>query len=76
MSLIALPLAMALAALLLPRWCEDMLRTGLERVNYRGAVLAFPLGALLVSVSLIALVPLAILDDRDLAGGEVGIVDG
>jgi UDP-GlcNAc:undecaprenyl-phosphate GlcNAc-1-phosphate transferase len=63
-SLIALPLAMALAALLLPRWCDDMLRTGLERVNYRGAVLAFPLGALLVSISLIALVPLAILDDR------------
>ena len=75
MSLIALPLAMALAALLLPRWCEDMLRTGLERVNYRGAVLAFPLGALLVSVSLIALVPLAILDDRadlDLLEPELG----
>ena len=64
MTLIALPLAMALAALLLPRWCEDMLRSGLDRVNYRGATLAFPLGALLVSVSLIALVPLAILDDR------------
>ena len=64
MSLIALALAIALAALLLPRWCEDMLRTGLERVNYRGATLAFPLGALLVSVSLIALVPLALLDDR------------
>ena len=75
MSLLALPLAMALAALLLPRWCEDMLRTGLERVNYRGAVLAFPLGALLVSVSLIALVPLAILDDRadlDLLEPELG----
>jgi len=74
-SLLALPLAMALAALLLPRWCEDMLRTGLERVNYRGAVLAFPLGALLVSVSLIALVPLAILDDRadlDLLEPELG----
>ena len=64
MSLIALPLAMALAALLLPRWCEDMLRSGLDRVNYRGSTLAFPLGALLVSVSLIALVPLALLDDR------------
>ena len=64
MSLIALPLAMALAVLLLPRWCEDMLRSGLDRVNYRGATLAFPLGALLVSVSLIALVPLAMLDDR------------
>ncbi len=34
------------------------------RENWRGAELAFPLGALLVSVSLIALVPLAVLDDR------------
>ena len=71
MSLIALPLAMALAALLLPRWCEDMRRTGLERTNYRGATLAFPLGALLVSVSLIALVPLALLDDM-LGRGHAG----
>jgi hypothetical protein len=41
-----------------------MLRTGLVRENWRGRTLAFPLGALLVSVSVLALVPLALLDDR------------
>lgn len=64
MSLIALGLSAALAALALGRWSEDMIRTGLTATNWRGATLAFPLGALLVSVSLIALVPLAVLDDR------------
>ena len=64
MTLIALALALALAATLLPRWCEDMVRTGLVATNWRGATVAFPLGALLVSVALIALVPLAVLDDR------------
>lgn len=64
MSLIALALSLALAAALLPRWCEDMRSWGQLRQNWRGAELAFPLGALLVSVSLVALVPLAVLDDR------------
>lgn len=64
MSLIALALSLALAAALLPRWCEDMRRTGLVRENWRGRLLAFPLGALLVSASLLALAPLAVLDDR------------
>ena len=64
MTLLALLLSAALAAFLLPRWAEDMARAGQLRENYRGAKLAFPLGALLVSVALIALVPLAVLDDR------------
>ncbi len=64
MELIAIFLSAGLAALLLPRWSQDMVATGLLRENFRGARLAFPLGALLVSVSLIALVPLAVLDDR------------
>ncbi|HKJ35347.1 MAG TPA: hypothetical protein VKA36_02160 [Solirubrobacterales bacterium] len=64
MSLIALALSAGLAVALLPRWSEDMVRTGLVATNWRGATVAFPLGALLVSVSLIALVPLAVLDDR------------
>lgn len=64
MTLLALALSAGLAAFLLPRWAEDMVRSGLLRTNYRGAQLAFPLGALLVSVSLVALVPLAVLDDR------------
>ncbi len=41
-----------------------MRRVGLVRRNYRGADAAFPAGALLVAVSLIALAPLALLDDR------------
>lgn len=64
MTLVALGLSTGLAALLLPRWCEDMRTTGLVRENWRGSTLAFPLGALLVGISLIALLPLAMLDDR------------
>jgi UDP-GlcNAc:undecaprenyl-phosphate GlcNAc-1-phosphate transferase len=63
-SLIALAVSAALAAALLPRWCTDMVRTGLVATNWRGAEVAFPLGALLISVSLVALVPVAVLDDR------------
>lgn len=36
----------------------------MTRVNYRGIKLAFPLGAVLVTASLVALAPLAILNDR------------
>jgi UDP-GlcNAc:undecaprenyl-phosphate/decaprenyl-phosphate GlcNAc-1-phosphate transferase len=63
-SLVALLLSAAIAAIALPRWCEDMRRTGLVRENWRGRSVAFPLGALLVAASLIALVPLAVLNDR------------
>jgi UDP-GlcNAc:undecaprenyl-phosphate/decaprenyl-phosphate GlcNAc-1-phosphate transferase len=63
-SWVALALSFALALALMPRWCEDMAQQGLVRQNWRGRRLAFPLGALLVSVSLVALVPLAVLDDR------------
>jgi UDP-GlcNAc:undecaprenyl-phosphate/decaprenyl-phosphate GlcNAc-1-phosphate transferase len=45
-------------------WLRDMARHGLTRANYRGANVAFPAGAVLVSCSLVALVPLAVLDDR------------
>jgi UDP-GlcNAc:undecaprenyl-phosphate GlcNAc-1-phosphate transferase len=53
-----------LALWLLPPWCADMQRTGLTRENWRGVVVAFPSGALVISVSMIALAPLAVLDDR------------
>jgi hypothetical protein len=53
-----------LAIWLLPTWTSDMLRTGLTRQNWRGRVVAFPSGALVVSVSVISLVPLAVLNDR------------
>lgn len=64
MTLAGLLVSGGLALALIGRWCEDMVRTGLTHENWRGARLAFPLGALLVSVSLVALVPLAVLDDR------------
>ena len=64
MTIAALILSAALAAVLLPAWCEDMRGNGQVRENWHGSVLAFPAGALLISVSLIALGPLAVLDDR------------
>lgn len=59
-----LVLSAALAALCLGPWLTDMARAGLCRENYRGARLAFPAGAAMVAVSLLALAPLALLDDR------------
>jgi hypothetical protein len=59
-----LVLSAALAAFLVAPWLRDMAAAGLVRENYRGLRPAFPAGAVLVSVSLIALAPLAILDDR------------
>src|SRR4051794_2519720 len=41
-----------------------MRRSGLARENCRGRGVAFPAGAVLVACSLVALAPLAILDDR------------
>jgi UDP-GlcNAc:undecaprenyl-phosphate GlcNAc-1-phosphate transferase len=52
------------AALALGPWLADMLRTGLARENYAARRVAFPAGAALVACSLIALAPLAVLDDR------------
>jgi UDP-GlcNAc:undecaprenyl-phosphate GlcNAc-1-phosphate transferase len=57
-------LSFALAAVVTGPWLADMLRAGLARENYRGRRVAFPAGAVLVACSLIALAPLAILDDR------------
>jgi UDP-GlcNAc:undecaprenyl-phosphate GlcNAc-1-phosphate transferase len=57
-------LSAVLAALLAPSWIRDMARAGLVRDNYAGRRVAFPAGPVLVAVSLLALAPLAILDDR------------
>jgi UDP-GlcNAc:undecaprenyl-phosphate/decaprenyl-phosphate GlcNAc-1-phosphate transferase len=54
----------AIAAVAAGPWLTDMRRRGLVRENYRGVVVAFPAGAVLIACSLIALAPLAILDDR------------
>ncbi len=64
MTIAGLLLAAGLAAAVLPPWARDMRRTGLTRANWRGAEPAFPLGALLIAVSAIALAPLAVLNDR------------
>jgi UDP-GlcNAc:undecaprenyl-phosphate/decaprenyl-phosphate GlcNAc-1-phosphate transferase len=62
--LIGLALSFVVAAAFVGPWIADMRRTGLARDNYRGRRVAFPAGAVLVACSLIALAPLAILDDR------------
>ena len=64
MTLAGLVVSALLAAWLLPAWTADMARQGLTRENWRGRIAAFPTGALAISVSLIALVPLAVLNDR------------
>lgn len=74
MSLVGLALSAAIAAVLVPRWALDMSRSGLTKPNYRGAAVVFPLGAVLIAVSLVALAPLALLDDRadlDLLGPDL-----
>jgi hypothetical protein len=62
--LAGLALSVAVALVFAGRWLRDMQRTGLTRANYRGRRLAFPAGAVLVACSLVALAPLALLDDR------------
>src|ERR1700753_4450486 len=49
---------------MLPAGARGLRDAGLVRVNYRGAALAFPLGAILATVALVALAPLAVLNDR------------
>ncbi len=61
---VGFPLAIALAALLVPAGARGLRDSGLVRENYRGARLAFPLGAVLATVALVALAPLAFLNDR------------
>jgi hypothetical protein len=63
-TLAGLALSFAVAAAFAGPWLSDMRRSGLARENYRGRRVAFPAGAVLVACSLVALAPLAILDDR------------
>jgi UDP-GlcNAc:undecaprenyl-phosphate/decaprenyl-phosphate GlcNAc-1-phosphate transferase len=59
-----LALSAAVAAVFAGPWLWDMARAGLVRANYRGREVAFPAGAVLIACSLVALAPLAVLDDR------------
>ncbi len=61
---IGFPLAIAVALLVVPAGARGLRDAGLVRPNYRGAELAFPLGAVLATAALVALAPLAFLDDR------------
>ncbi len=59
-----MPLALAISLFLVPAGARGLRDAGLVRENYRGALLAFPLGAVLATAALVALAPLAFLDDR------------
>ena len=64
MEWIGFPLAVAVAAFVVPAGARGLRDAGLVRANYRGAQLAFPLGAVLATAALVTLAPLAYLDDR------------
>jgi hypothetical protein len=64
MEWVALPVSVAVALYVLPAGVRALESAGMKRRNYAGRSLAFPLGALLVAASLVALAPLALLDDR------------
>jgi UDP-N-acetylmuramyl pentapeptide phosphotransferase/UDP-N-acetylglucosamine-1-phosphate transferase len=61
---IGFPVGVAVALVVVPAGVRGLLDAGLARENYRGARLAFPLGAVLATSALVALAPLAFLDDR------------
>ncbi len=64
MTWVGFPVAIAVALLVVPACVRGLFDAGLVRENYRGASLAFPLGAVLATAALVALAPLAFLDDR------------
>ena len=64
MTWVGFPVAIAVALLVVPAGVRGLLDAGLVRTNYRGASLAFPLGAVLATAALVALAPLAFLNDR------------
>jgi hypothetical protein len=61
---VGFPVAIAVALLVVPAGARGLRDAGLLRANFRGAELAFPLGAVLSTAALVALAPLAFLDDR------------
>ncbi|HEX6603115.1 MAG TPA: hypothetical protein VF030_10780 [Solirubrobacterales bacterium] len=64
MEWVGLPLAVAISLFLVPAGARGLRDAGLVRENYRGALPAFPLGAVLATAALVTLAPLAVLDDR------------
>jgi len=68
---VGLPLAIAISLFLVPAGARGLRDAGLVRENYRGALLAFPLGAVLATAALVTLAPLAFFDDR----GDLDLLD-
>ena len=64
MHWVGFPLAIAISLFLVPAGARGLRDAGLVRENYRGALLAFPLGAVLATAALVTLAPLAFLNDR------------
>lgn len=74
MDWVALAASLAAALAVVPAGVRTLAQAGLTRENYRGRRVAFPLGAVLLASSLVALAALAPLDDRadlDLLDGEL-----
>jgi hypothetical protein len=63
-ELIGFPAGIAAGLLVVAAGARGLLDAGHMRVNYRGREAAFPLGAVLATAALVALAPLAILNDR------------
>ena len=75
MSWLAIAVSAVVALAVVPAGYRALLAAGMTRPNYRGADLAFPLGAATVASALVALAPLAPVDalwDEDLLEPELG----
>jgi UDP-GlcNAc:undecaprenyl-phosphate GlcNAc-1-phosphate transferase len=70
-SWVGFPVGIAVGLLVVPAGVRGLLDAGLRRENYRGSLVAFPLGAVLATAALVALAPLAFLDDR----GDLDLLD-
>lgn len=64
MTWVGFPVAIAVGLLVVPAGVRGLADGGLVRSNYRGVDAAFPLGAVLATAALVALAPLAFLNDR------------
>lgn len=64
MTWVGFPVAIAVGLLVVPAGVRGLADAGLVRPNYRGAEAVFPLGAVLATAALVALAPLAFLNDR------------
>jgi UDP-GlcNAc:undecaprenyl-phosphate GlcNAc-1-phosphate transferase len=68
---VGFPVAVAVGLLVVPAGVRGLRDAGLVRENYRRRALAFPLGAILATAALVALAPLAFLNDR----GDLELLD-